>query len=86
MSARVRFYTILGNLVLEYFGENSQLQNHAILYSAKAVGAVVGVGGAVFLIDAVGYEGLFVTAGLVGIGTAAIVRFLKQPGRPSLLG
>ncbi len=80
------FYTILGNLVLEYFGENSQLQNHAILYSAKAVGAVVGVGGAVFLVDAVGYERLFVTAGLVGLGTAAIVRFLKQPGRPSLVG
>ena len=33
------FYTILGNLILEYFGENSQLENHAILYSAKAVGA-----------------------------------------------
>jgi len=80
------FYTILGNLVLEYFGENSQLQNHAILYSAKAVGAVVGVGGAALLIDAVGYERLFVTAGLVGLGTAAIVRFLKQPGRPTLAG
>lgn len=78
------FYTILGNLVLEYFGENSQLQNHAILYSAKAVGALVGVGGAAFLIHAVGYERLFVTAGLVGLGTATIVRFLKQPGRPTL--
>ena len=80
------FYAILGNLVLEYFGESSQLQNHAILYSAKAVGALVGVGGAAFLIDAVGYEWLFVAAGLVGLGTATIVRFLKQPGRPSLDG
>ena len=79
------FYTILGNLVLEYFGENSQVQNHAILYSAKAVGALVGVGGAVFLIDAVGYEQLFVIAGLVGLATATIVRFLKQPGRPTLV-
>ena len=78
------FYTILGNLVLEYFGENSQVENHAILYSAKAVGALVGVGGAVFLIDAVGYERLFVVAGLLGLGTAMIVRFLKQPGRPTL--
>jgi len=79
------FYTILGNLVLEYFGENSQLQNHAILYSAKAVGALVGVGIAVLLIDAVGYEQLFVAAGVVGLVTAVIVRFLKQPGRPTLV-
>jgi len=79
------FYTILGNLILEYFGENSQLENHAILYSAKAVGALVGVGGAVLLVDAVGYERLFVAAGLLGLVTAAIVRFLKQPGRPPLI-
>ena len=79
------FYTILGNLVLEYFGEPSQLLNHAILYSAKAVGALLGVGGAVLLIDAVGYEQLFVAAGLVGLVTAVIVRFLKQPGRPTLV-
>jgi len=79
------FYTILGNMVLEYFGENSQLENHAILYSAKAVGGVIGVGVAASLIDAVGYEGLFVTAGVVGLVTAVIVRFLKQPGRPTLI-
>jgi MFS family permease len=79
------FYTILGNLVLEYFGENSQTQNHAVLYSAKAVGALVGVGVAVLLIDAVGYEQLFVAAGVVGLVTAVIVRFLKQPGRPTLV-
>ena len=78
------FYAILGNLVLEYFGENSQLQNQAILYTAKAMGGLVGVGGAAFLIGAVGYGPLFVAAGLIGLGTAAMVRFLKQPGRPSL--
>jgi MFS family permease len=78
------FYAILGNLVLDYFGENSLLQNQAILYSAKAAGGLVGVGGAAFLIAAVGYGPLFVTAGLIGLGTATMVRFLKQPGRPSL--
>lgn len=78
------FYAILGNLVLEYFGENSLLQNQAILYSAKAAGGLLGVGGAAFLIAAVGYRPLFVAAGLIGLGTAAMVRFLKQPGRPSL--
>jgi hypothetical protein len=78
------FYAILGNMVLEYFGENSLLHNQAILYSAKAVGGLVGVGGAAFLVTAVGYGSLFVAAGLIGLGTATMVRFLKQPGRPTL--
>jgi MFS family permease len=78
------FYAILANLVLEYFGENSLLQNQAILYSAKAVGGLVGVGGAASLVAAVGYGPLFLSAGLLGGGTALMVRFLKQPGRPAL--
>lgn len=78
------FYAIMGNLVLEYFGENSLLQNQAILYTAKAVGGLVGVGGAAFLIAAADYESLFVAAGLIGLGTATMVCFLKQPGHPSL--
>jgi MFS family permease len=78
------FYAILANLVLEYFGENSLLQNQAILYSAKAVGGLAGVGGAAFLVAVVGYQPLFLTAGLLGVGTAVVVQFLKQPGRPAL--
>jgi len=78
------FYAILGSMVLDYFGENSLLQNQAILYSAKAVGGLVGVGGAALLIAAVGYWPLFVAAGVTGLATATMVRFLKQPGRPSL--
>jgi hypothetical protein len=46
---------------------------------------LIGVGVAVLLIDAVGYERLFVAAGLLGLVTAAIVRFLKQPGRAPLI-
>jgi MFS family permease len=78
------FYAILANLVLEYFGENSLLQNQAVLYSAKAVGGLAGVGGAAALVAAVGYGPLFTVAGAVGLATAVMVRFLKQPGRPSL--
>jgi MFS family permease len=78
------FYAILANLVLEYFGENSLLQNQAILYSAKAVGGLAGVGCAAFLVAAAGYQPLFLGAGLLGLGTAVIVRFLRQPGRPAL--
>lgn len=78
------FYAILANLVLEYFGEHSLLQNQAILYSAKAVGGLVGVGCAAFLVAAAGYQPLFLGAGVLGLGTAVLVRFLKQPGRPAL--
>ena len=76
------FYAILGNMVLEFFGEHSVLQNQAVLYSAKAVGGLAGVGGGALLVAAVGYGQLFVAAGLVSLVTAVMVSFLKQPGRP----
>jgi MFS family permease len=78
------FYAIMANLVLEFFGENSLLQNQAILYSAKAVGGLAGIGVAASLIASVGYRPLFLSAGLLGLLTALSVRLLKQPGRPAL--
>jgi MFS family permease len=78
------FYTIFANLVLEYFGENSLLQNQAVLYTAKALGGATGVCAAAFFVVEVGYRPAFLCAGAVGLVTAASVRFLKQPGRPSL--
>ena len=78
------FYAIMANLVLEFFGENSLLQNQAILYSAKAAGGLIGIGVAASLIATVGYRPLFLGAGLLGLLTALSVRLLKQPGRPAL--
>lgn len=78
------FYAIMANLVLEFFGENSLLQNQAILYSAKAVGGLLGIGVAASLVAVVSYRPLFLAAGLLGIVTALSVRLLKQPGRPAL--
>ncbi|MFD7159005.1 MFS transporter [Kribbella sp. NPDC059898] len=78
------FYAIMANLVLEFFGENSLLQNQAILYSAKAVGGVLGIGVTASLVSVVGYRPLFLGAGLLGVLTALSVRLLKQPGRPAL--
>lgn len=78
------FYAIMANLVLEFFGENSLLQNQAILYSAKAVGGLVGIGVAASLIAELGYRPVFLGAGLLGVLTALSVRLLKQPGRPAL--
>jgi MFS family permease len=78
------FYAIMANLVLEFFGENSLLQNQAILYSAKAAGGLLGIGVAASVVATVGYRPLFLGAGLLGVLTALSVRFLKQPGRPAL--
>lgn len=77
------FYTIFANLVLEYFGENSLLQNQAVLYTAKAFGGVVGVGCAAALVGDLGYRQFFACAGVVGLVTAWSTRFLRQPGRPA---
>lgn len=78
------FYAIFGNVVLEYFGDRSVLQNQAIVYSAKAVGGLVGIGVAALCLPWIGYTGVFVAAGVVGLGTAAMVSVLRQPGRPVL--
>ncbi|TDW24114.1 MFS transporter [Kribbella kalugense] len=78
------FYAIMANLVLEFFGDNSLLQNQAILYSAKAAGGLVGIGVAASVVAAFGYRPLFLGAGLLGVLTALSVRLLKQPGRPAL--
>jgi MFS family permease len=78
------FYAIMANLVLEFFGENSLLQNQSILYSAKAVGGLVGIGVTASVVEAIGYRPVFLGAGLLGLLTALTVRFLKQPGRPAL--
>ena len=78
------FYAIFATLVLEYFGQSSVLQNHSALYSAKAVGGIAGVGGGALLVSALDYSPVFVIAGVLALVAAALVRFLKQPGRATL--
>ncbi len=74
-------YTLLVGLVREYFGEESPAQNFGILYSAKAVGAVVGTGLAALAMTGPG----FVAAGLLSLAAAALSGRLAQPGRPGSL-
>ena len=78
------FYAIFAEVVLEYFGEHSLVQNQAVVYSAKAAGGLVGVGVAVLAIDHVGFAPLFLTAGCIALLSALAVRLLRQPGRPAL--
>ena len=80
------FYAIMGNLVLEYFGERSVWQNQALLYSAKAAGGLIGVGTAALLVASWGYPPVILGAGVTALVTAALVRLLRQPGRPCRRG
>jgi MFS family permease len=78
------FYAIFAEVVLEYFGDRSLVQNQAVVYSAKAVGGLVGIGGAVLAIGGRGYAPLFVGAGCLALAASLSVRLLRQPGRPAL--
>ncbi|SEC86955.1 Predicted arabinose efflux permease, MFS family [Amycolatopsis tolypomycina] len=74
-------YTLLVGLVREYFGEVSVAQNFGILYSAKAVGAVVGAGLATLFVTA----HAFTAAGVLSLAAAVLCGRLTQPGRPKSL-
>lgn len=78
------FYAIFAEVVLEYFGDRSLVQNQAVVYSAKAVGGLVGIGGAALGISQLGYASMFMGAGCLGLAAALAVRLLRQPGRPAL--
>ncbi|EOD58601.1 MFS transporter, partial [Amycolatopsis vancoresmycina] len=78
-------YTLLVGLVREYFGEESAAQNFGILYSAKAVGAAVGIGPATIVVTTHGFLGAFAAAGVLSLAAAVLSGRLTQPGRPESL-
>jgi MFS family permease len=78
-------YSLLVGLVREYFGENAALQNFGVLYSAKAVGGLLGIGLAALLVTSQGFAIAFGVAGVLGIVSAILTTPLTQPGRPKLL-
>ncbi len=75
------FYPLFATLTTHYFGENNNASNYGIVYSAKLVGSILGIGVGASVIDAWDYTGADrVAAGsaLLSAGTAAL---LRQPGR-----
>jgi len=78
------FYPLVGSLVLDYFGERSMLVNYAVVYSAKALGGLVGIGAVAFVVSSWGYVPVFTAAGCVGLVSAGLTRLLHQPGHPTL--
>lgn len=76
------FYPLFASLVPDYFGENNNAQNYGLVYTAKLVGSVGGVGLAAELVQTAGFTGAYTVAGCVAFVSAALVLFLQQPGRP----
>ncbi len=74
------FYPLFAGLAREYFGGRNALEVHALVYSAKAFGGVAGVGLAVLAIAAWGYPAVFLLAGCLSLGSAALSRRLRRPG------
>ncbi|MFJ6674061.1 OFA family MFS transporter [Actinosynnema sp. NPDC091369] len=75
-------YSLLVGLVREYFGEDTAPLNFAVIYSAKALGGVVGVGLASLVVVSHGYPGTFLTAALLGVAGAVLGGRFSRPGRP----
>jgi MFS family permease len=75
------FYPLFAALVPDYFGENNNAQNYGLVYSAKLVGGIGGVGLAAMLVQHWGYTGTYILAGCIALLSAALVLLLHQPGR-----
>ncbi|MGH8274264.1 MAG: OFA family MFS transporter [Gammaproteobacteria bacterium] len=75
------FYTLFAAMVPDYFGENNNAKNYGIVYSGKVIGGVVAGGAAASLVVAEGFTVAYIIAGCLGILSAIIAVFLRQPGR-----
>ncbi|WP_440083174.1 MFS transporter [Streptosporangium sp. LJ11] len=79
------FYPLIASLVREYFGERHTASIHGVVYSAKAVAGLVGVGLAAWALTSSGHAAaFFLAAGLV-LAAAALSATLRQPGHPVTL-
>jgi MFS family permease len=79
------FYPLFASLAREYFGEQSALEVHGLVYSAKAGGGLLGVGLAVLAVTSWGFAATFLAAAAVSLGSAWATKVLQRPGLPSTL-
>lgn len=75
------FYPLFATLTTDYFGENNNASNYGIVYSAKLVGSVLGIGVGASVIDAWGYTGAYWVAAASALLSAITAALLRQPGR-----
>jgi MFS family permease len=79
------FYPIFASLAREYFGEQSALEVHGLVYSAKAAGGVLGIGLAALAVTTWGWAATFVAAAVVSLVAARATAALHRPGLPRTL-
>lgn len=77
-------FPLMVSLVRDFFGELAIPENYGVVYSAKAVGGLLGIGLAVLAASGTGYPAAFATIGAAGIFAAVLTARLRQPGRPTL--
>jgi MFS family permease len=75
------FYPLFATLTSDYFGENNNASNYGIVYSAKIVGSIFGIGAVASVIDAWGYTGAYWVAAASALLSAGTAALLRQPGR-----
>jgi MFS family permease len=79
------FYPLFASIAREYFGEQSAFEVHGLVYSAKAVGGLFGVGLAALAVTSWGFAATFLVAAFVSLGSAWATGALQRPGMPSTL-
>lgn len=79
------FYPLFASLARDYFGEQSALEVHGMVYSAKALGGVIGVGLAAVAVTTLGFSSTFLIAAGVAIASAVATSALQRPGLPNTL-
>jgi MFS family permease len=75
------FYPMFAALTPDYFGENNNATNYGLIYSAKLVSGLFGLGLASYVVATWGYDGAFLIAGIIAFVSALSAAFLHQPGR-----
>jgi MFS family permease len=75
------FYPLFATLTTDYFGENNNASNYGIVFSAKLVGSIMGIGVGASVIDAWGYTGAYWLAAMSALVSAGTAALLRQPGR-----
>jgi MFS family permease len=79
------WYALLPGLVRSSFGDQPGLPNLWLVYSAKTVGGVLGVGCAGWLVEAVGYPPVLIASAVLCLTAAGLVPMLRRPGLPRTL-
>lgn len=79
------FYPLFASLAREYFGERSGAEVHAVVYSAKALSGVAGVGLVLLALAQWGPSPVFLAAGCLSLCSVGLARALRRPGLPRTL-